>query len=83
MERFKRYLLDNFEQVFVLFVLVSVYIINYFMPQKIAFINFYFLPVIISGYLLGVRRSVLGAFLCILLVISYAIIYPNLFTMDI
>jgi len=81
MERLKRYLLDNFEQVFVLFVLVTVYIINYFMPQKIAFINFYFLPVIISGYFLGVRRSVLGAFLCILLVVSYAIIYPNLFIM--
>ncbi|MGA1845215.1 MAG: HD-GYP domain-containing protein [bacterium] len=79
MERLKRYLLTNFEQVLVLTILVSVALINYYIPQKIAFINFYFLPVIVTGYFLGVRRSVLGAVLCILLVITYSIIYPHLF----
>jgi len=79
MERLKKYLMLNFEQVFVLMCLTTVALINYYLPQKIAFINFYFLPVIMAGYYLGLRRSVLGAFFCILMVIVYATLNPHLF----
>jgi len=74
------YLRRNFEQVFVLLTLVSVVLINYWLPQKIAIINFYFLPVIVAGYLVGVRLSVLGALFCVLLVAFYAALYPQHFT---
>ncbi|HSH70667.1 MAG TPA: HD domain-containing protein, partial [Deferrisomatales bacterium] len=73
------YLRRNFEQVFVLLTLVSVALITYGLPQKIALINFYFLPVIVAGYLVGVRLSVLGAFFCILLVSFHAALYPQHF----
>ncbi len=76
-----RYLEQHFEQVFVLVILVTVAVINYYIPQKIAFINFYFLPVITAGYLLGSRGSVMGAVLCISLVTIYAILYTPSFTM--
>lgn len=82
MERLKKYFQRNFEQTFILTILVTVFFINYFIPQKIAFLNFYFLPVILAGYYLGSRRSILGAFFCILLVTIYAILYPQYFTIS-
>ena len=44
MEALKNYLIRNFEQVFVLLILVSVASINYLIPYKLAFLNFYFIP---------------------------------------
>ncbi len=43
-------------------------LINYFVYSKVAFLNFYYLPVIIGGYYLGRRLAVLGAFFTILMV---------------
>jgi len=45
MEALKNYLIRNFEQVFVLLILVSVASINYLIPYKLAFLNFYFIPI--------------------------------------
>lgn len=81
MERLRDYILRNFEQAFVLFVLVSVVFINYVVPQKVAFLNFYFLPVIVAGYLVGLRLSVLGALFCILMVLVYTVLNPEAFTL--
>lgn len=79
MENFKKYLLQNFEQVFVLLTLLATAGINYLIPQKVAFLNFYFLPVILAGYYLGRRRAVLGAFLCIIFIGLYAWYDPSQF----
>lgn len=43
-------------------------LINFFIYSKVAFLNFYYLPVIIGGYYLGRRLAVLGAFFAILMV---------------
>lgn len=43
-------------------------LINFFIYSKVAFLNFYYLPVIIGGYYLGRRMAVLGAFFAILMV---------------
>lgn len=83
MENFKQYLLKNFEQVFVLLTLLATAGINYFIPQKVAFLNFYFLPVILAGYYLGRRRAVLGAFLCIIFIGLYAWYDPSQFRVTI
>lgn len=81
MKTFKDYILRNFEQVFILVVVATVFFVNYYIPYKIAFLNFYFLPVILAGYYMGTRRSVMGAGLCIVLVIAYIVLYPDLFTL--
>ncbi len=75
------YIRNHFEQWFVLVILVAVVIINYLIPQKVAFLNFYFLPVILAGLFMGVKESVLGALLCILLVAGYVYWHPGLFLM--
>lgn len=79
MEQLKAYLLKNFEQAFVLLTLVATASINYFIPQKIAFLNFYFLPIILGGYYLGRRKAVLGALLCVLVVGFYVGLDPESF----
>ena len=47
MDAIKEYLLKNFEQLFVLSILVSVAGINYYIPYKLAFLNFYFIPIML------------------------------------
>lgn len=81
MHRFKAYLFKNFEQGFVLLLLVSVAFINYFIPYKLAFLNFYFIPILLAAYHLDVRRALLGAFLCIILVGVYFWIAPASFAL--
>ncbi len=58
---------------------MAVILINYFIPHKLAFLDFYFLPVILAGYFLGIYHSVMGAFFSILIVSIYLIIYPQHF----
>jgi len=79
LEGLKAYLLKNFEQAFVLLTLIATVLINYFIPQKIAFLNFYFLPIILAGYYLGRTKAVLGAVLAFLLMLLYVYLRPEAF----
>ena len=78
-DRAKRYLLGNFENIFVLMTLLSTAAVNYLVPAKLAFLNFYFLPIILAGYYLGRRSAVLGALLCALMMSIYVILFPEAF----
>jgi len=79
MNELQAYFLKNFEQLFVLLTLVATVLINYFIGQKIAFLNFYFLPIILAGYYLGRRKAVLGAFFSVLAISLYVYIQPEKF----
>jgi adenylate cyclase len=78
-DRAKRYLLSNFEHLFVLGTLLSTAVVNYLVPAKLAFLNFYFLPIILAGYYLGRRTAALGALLCALMIAIYAVLFPDAF----
>ena len=69
--KIKAYILNNLEGVLVLVILISVTLINYFLYSKVAFLNFYYLPIIVSGYFLGKRASILIAFFTVLMVWGY------------
>ncbi len=77
MNKIKRYALKYFESHFIFLILISVVLINYFIYAKLAFLNFYNLPVIAAGYYLGRRAAVLGAFFIILMVWVFIIIDPS------
>jgi len=81
MKRLTAYFYQNLEQTFVLLVLVSIILINYFLPYKIAFLNFYYLPIMLLGYFLGKEASVMGSILCILTVTVFALMLPDSFQM--
>ena len=80
MDRFKTYLYNHFEQVLILAVLLSILFVHYSVYQKMAFLNFYYLPVLLAGFFLGRRAAVLFGFFCILLVLIFFISVPQFFT---
>jgi HD-GYP domain-containing protein (c-di-GMP phosphodiesterase class II) len=75
----KKYFLQNFEQTFVLVILLSVAAITYFVPYKLAFLNFFFIPILMAAYYLDIRRALLGAVFCIIMVSIYAYFNPLIF----
>lgn len=79
MEPFKKYLIDNFEGVFILVILVVVSAIVWVVDSKLSFLNFFYLPVLLSSYYLGIRSGVLGAFFTFLVIVIFASIYPERF----
>lgn len=77
--KIKKYLIDRFEQVFVLVVLVSIALINYYIPYKIAFRDFYYIPILFAAYYLGRRNAFYGTILCVFMVIIFAYRSPESF----
>lgn len=69
----------NFEQALVLVILVMVALVTYFIPQKIAFLNFFYIPVLVAAYYIGPRMASLSAVFTVLMVGIYAWIYPDVF----
>lgn len=79
MEKLRKYVFDNFDSLFILLILVSVILINFFVYAKVPFLHFYYLPVLVSAYYLGRRTAVLGAFLIILMVWTFILLDPDSF----
>lgn len=79
MEPLKRYLIENFEAVFILIILVCVTAIVWVVEAKLSFLNFFYLPVLLGSYYLGIRSGVLGAFFTFLLIVIFASLYPERF----
>lgn len=79
MKAFKAYLMTNFEAAFVLVILLATVLIAYFIPYKLAFLNFFYIPVLMSSYYLGVRSAILGATFTAIMIGIYAYLYPDAF----
>lgn len=79
MESLKQYLIDNFEGVFILVILVCISGIVWVVESKLSFLNFFYLPVLLSSYYLGIRSGVLGAFFTFLVIVIFASLYPERF----
>lgn len=73
MEKLKRYVFDHFESHFIFTILISVVLLNFFIYTKVAFLNFYYLPIMLAGYYLGRSKAVLGAFFAILMVCVFVV----------
>lgn len=79
MEKAKRFLFKHFEKFLVVPILLGVVAMNYFVSYKLGFLNFFYLPIIMAGYLLGKRMAVLTAFLCISTVVLFLFLFPSSF----
>lgn len=67
-ERAKQALYDNFELTLVVVLVASLLLINFAVDYKLAFLSFYYLPIIAAGFLLGRNHAVWAAVLTVLLV---------------
>jgi len=72
MERLKKFFVSNFEAVIVVILLASIATTHFFVPDKFPFLNFYYLPILISGYFLGRNKAILTAVASILMVFLYS-----------
>jgi len=79
MQKMKDFVFKHFEGILVLSLSLVVVFINFFIVQKLAFLNFYYLPVLFAGYVLGKRMSILTALFCVALIAFSAINNPHLF----
>ena len=77
--RLRAIALRHFETTLIIIILFGIVVIAFLVNYKFAFLNFFFLPVILAGYYLGKRQAVLTASLCILLVALYHIFSRVLF----
>ena len=68
MNSLKKYLQKHVQDAIILSILAGAVFVNYFVHAKIAFLDFFYLLVVLAGYYIGKRFAVLGAFFAILLV---------------
>jgi class 3 adenylate cyclase len=78
--RLRNFIVRNLEVLFILIVATIVVAVFYFLPYKIAFLNFFYLPVLSAAYFLGRRKAVLCAVLCVLSGVLFAYYQPGWFT---
>jgi len=80
MQEFKIWVTRHFERVIIIVVLISVIGISYAVDEKMMMLNFYYLPVLMAGYFIGKRASVLTAIFSILTVIFFVILKQESFS---
>ncbi len=79
MDIIKQWVLKHFEAILILVITLALLAINYFVDQKLMFLNFYYLPVLISGYFLGRRHTLSTSFFIVVLISFFIIFNPQAF----
>jgi HD-GYP domain-containing protein (c-di-GMP phosphodiesterase class II)/class 3 adenylate cyclase len=79
MQAIKNLFLKSPELFIVSTVLILTIVCLFLVPSKLAFLNVFYLSVIMTGYYLGTRQAVMIAILSVLLVSGYALFYPEEF----
>jgi len=77
--QFRNFIDRHLEFLFILLLAFIVVVVFYLLPYKIAFLNFFFLPVLSAAYFLGKRPAVMGAVLCLLSGVLFAYYKPEWF----
>jgi hypothetical protein len=65
------------ERIVILAILLALLVTHLFVPYKVAFLGFYYLPVLLAGYFCGKRIGLLVSILAVLLIALYAVVEPG------
>ena len=68
-EQTRRFVNRHFERLLVVLLVASLLLIHYFVDHKLAFLSFYYLPVIAAGFLVGRKMAVWASVFVVLLVL--------------
>jgi putative nucleotidyltransferase with HDIG domain len=82
MEKFKSFVLKHFEELLVMTIALMIVVVNFFVIQKLAFLNFYYLPVLVGGYVMGRKMAILASLFCTALIVFSAINNPQIFSVE-
>lgn len=72
--RLKWFVFQHFERLLVVLLVVSLGLIHYFIEHQIAFLAFYYLPIILAGFHLGRRPAVLAAVFAVAITLYYQLV---------
>lgn len=79
MNKIKTFILKHFEGSLIVLIFIGILAIAFLVHYKFSFLNFFFLPVILSGYFLGKKHGVLTGTFCVLLMVLY-LVFTKLFS---
>jgi HD-GYP domain-containing protein (c-di-GMP phosphodiesterase class II) len=71
LDRAKQFVFKNFERILVLLLVASLLVINSLIEQKVAFLSFYYLPIILAGFFGGRRFAVVSGLFIASLVLFF------------
>jgi len=75
----KAFFLRHFELVVVIVLVIATAFAVLLAANKVAFLNFYYIPVLVAAYFLGRNQGVMVAIAGVLMVALYAVLNPSLF----
>jgi len=73
--------LRHFELLLLVSIFAGLLVMNYFVVQKAAFLNFYYLPTLVAGLVAGMRLSILAACLSVSSVSLFTVLMPRRFAL--
>ncbi len=76
MNVFKNLLTRYFEPVLVAVIILILLFIDMFVVDKVVFLYFYFIPVLVAGYYIGKKGAVLSSIMTVLIVTLRLVISP-------
>lgn len=79
--RVRAFVIRNLELTFVLLIAVLVCAIFFLLPFRFAFLNLFYLPVLLAAYILGKRKALYACLNVIVVVIVTAVMRPEWFTL--
>lgn len=79
MSKIKQFIVRNFEMVVTFVLIVAVAFTVFIVVNKVAFLNFFYIPTLLAAYILGKKKGMLVGTVAVLLVTFYAIFDPLLF----
>jgi len=79
MEQTKAFVVKNFELVIVVVLVAATAFVILVAANKLAFLNFFYIPVLVAAYFLGKRQGVFVAVAAVLMVVVFALLNPRLF----
>ena len=72
MNRIKNTINRHFEETLVMVLVAALLLIHFVVDYKLAFLSFYYLPIIVAGFLIGKKGAVWAALLSVLLVTFFS-----------
>lgn len=77
MDKLKEFVIKHFEKIILLLIVAAVAAINFSAVPKYAFLQFFYLPILVAGYVLGRKYALLIAIFCILTVSVFIVLSPQ------
>ncbi len=82
MHSLKKIIARYFEPLLVINIILTLLFIDMFIVDKVVFLYFYFIPILMAGYYIGMRGAVLSSVMTVLIVTLRLLISPKTFSIS-